>query len=71
MKRYENECVGCSSVGLYCMGSACPNRHVLRFYCDDCGEEIDIDSENLYEYSDDIELCEECLLKRFKLITRE
>jgi len=38
MVKYENECVGC---GLPCLGDSCPNRHVPRYYCDECGEEID------------------------------
>lgn len=60
MKKYENECVDC---GLPCMGSACPNRNVLRFYCDECGEE-----EELYNY-DGRELCIECIKKDLEKVT--
>ena len=62
MQRIEDECTGCKDVGLYCMGSSCPNRNVVRYYCDDCGCE-----DTLYYY-DDRELCEECLLKRFEVV---
>ena len=61
MVKYENQCVGCTSMGLYCMGSTCPNRRVPVCYCDKCGEEIgeiyDVDGE---------ELCEECLKDMFR-----
>lgn len=59
MKRYENECVDC---GLPCLGSSCPNRNVLRYYCDECGEE-----ETLYHY-DDSELCIYCIEKRLERV---
>lgn len=55
MKRYENECVCCTDIGLRCMGSSCPNRKVPHWYCDECGEESD-----LYYY-DDQELCIDCI----------
>lgn len=55
MKRRENECCDC---GLPCMGSSCPNRNVLRLYCDKCGHEVS----DLYEH-DGEELCEDCLEK--------
>ena len=59
MKKIENECVSC---GLPCLGSGCPNRNVIRFYCDRCGEEG-----KLYHY-DSEEICEECLLKEFDVV---
>lgn len=62
MKRVENECVGCKDLGLYCLGYSCPNRNVVRFYCDRCGEET-----KLYHY-DSEEICEECLLKEFDVV---
>lgn len=55
MKQIENECVDCTSVGLSCRGSSCPNRNVVRFYCDKCKEEKD-----LY-YFGDAELCIDCI----------
>lgn len=61
MRSVENECVGCPPE-LGCLGSICPNRNVVRFYCDRCGEEG-----KLYHY-DSEELCEECLLKEFDVV---
>ena len=56
MKQIENECVGCPPE-MGCLGSACPNRNVIRYYCDECGKEG-----TLYEY-DGEELCADCLLE--------
>ena len=54
MKKIINECLNCpKEIG--CIGDACPNKNVARFYCDECGEE-----ETLYCYEDK-ELCLECL----------
>lgn len=58
MRKTESECVGCSIHGLPCLGSACPNNEVTRFYCDECGEE-----EDLYEF-DGEELCISCIKER-------
>lgn len=60
MKYYSNDCIDC---GLPCLGSACKYKKVLHFKCDYCGEE-DV---KLYHYNDD-EICEECLLKEFKVV---
>ena len=62
MKKIEDECVGCTDMGLYCIGSSCPNRNVARFYCDGCGDET-----TLYDYNGK-ELCQDCLLKNFEVI---
>lgn len=59
MRKTENECVGCDT---HCLGSSCPNRNVVRFYCDRCGNET-----TLYDYYGE-ELCEDCLLKEFDMI---
>ena len=59
MKKVTNECVGCD---IPCRGSHCPLKRVTRFYCDKCGEE-----NKLYHYND-MELCEECLLKEFDIV---
>ena len=56
----ENWCVGCESG---CRGDACPNRRVEVHYCDECDEQLDLDS--IYEV-EEMELCEECLKERFK-----
>lgn len=54
MKQVENECVCCE---LPCLGVSCPNKNVVRYYCDHCGEE-----EELY-YFDNEELCIYCIKK--------
>lgn len=56
MKRVFNECVGCKDMGLYCLGSACPNREVTRYFCDKCRQE----AEELY-YFDGREMCIDCI----------
>lgn len=38
MIEYENECLGCTSMGMHCKGKSCPNREVPHHYCDECGE---------------------------------
>lgn len=63
--RYENQCVGCSSMGLPCYAPHCKNYNVPIWYCDECkDEEVD-----LYEY-DGEELCLDCLVSKFKCIHR-
>ena len=62
MKRMENECVGCRDLGLHCLGSSCPNRNVVRYYCDRCDEEA-----TLYNYYGE-EICMYCLLKEFDVV---
>ena len=62
MRKVENECVSCIDIGLYCLGMRCPNRKVVRFYCDRCGCE-----EKLYRYEDE-ELCRDCLLEKFDIV---
>lgn len=54
---------GCVNCGLPCIGTACPHKQELEYYCDDCGE-----VDRLYHF-DGLELCSECVLKR--LITVE
>jgi hypothetical protein len=61
MKKYENECVGCPPER-GCLGSACPNRNVLRFYCDKCKEEAE-----LYHYNDK-ELCIDCIAEQLEKV---
>lgn len=62
MIKYENQCVGCTDVGLYCMGVGCPNRKVAVYYCDQCGAE-------LYDVFmvDGEHLCESCLHEMFRV----
>lgn len=54
MKKIKNECVGCPpEIG--CLGNSCPNRNVVRFYCDCCGEEAKL------FYYDGKEMCLDCI----------
>lgn len=62
MKKIENECVCCVGMSLHCLGHSCPNRNVVRFYCDRCDEET-----TLYYY-DGEEICADCLLKEFNIV---
>lgn len=34
-----NECVNCPA-GMGCYGDSCPQKHVVRCYCDQCKDEI-------------------------------
>ena len=56
----ENECVGCP---IHCID--CGRKHVVHYYCDECGEEAD-----LYNF-DGQELCAECILSKFEKIEHE
>lgn len=48
---YANECVDC---GLPCLGESCPNRNVVRTFCDECGAQAD--TTEIYGK----DLCDEC-----------
>lgn len=61
MKRIENECVGCPPE-MGCLNFSCPNKNVMRFYCDRCKEET-----TLYHYYGE-EICKDCLLKEFNIV---
>ena len=63
MKRIEDECVGCSSIGIPCFGISCPNKNVVRYYCDRCKDE----EYPLYHY-DGEEICAKCLLSEFEIV---
>lgn len=61
MKEVTDECVGCPpEIG--CLGSSCPNRNIVNYYCDICGEET-----ILYHY-DGYEMCAECILNQFEVV---
>lgn len=62
MKKVVDECVNCTHIGFPCLGNRCPNKNVVRFYCDRCGDE-----DKLYDYYGE-ELCAECLLEEFNVI---
>lgn len=63
MKRIEDECVGCVDIGLPCLGPTCPNRNVVRYYCDICNSE----EYPLYHF-DGHEVCVACLLEQFDIV---
>lgn len=60
MKKIENDCVDC---GLPCLGNSCPYRNVPHYYCDRCGNEVD-----LYHFNDE-ELCLDCIEKSLEKVT--
>ena len=62
MKRIENDCVGCTDLGLSCMGGGCPKREAVHYYCDECGSE-----EELYVFEDE-ELCIGCIIERLEKV---
>lgn len=62
MKRLENECVDCTSIGLHCLGNSCSNLNVPHWYCDDCEEE-----KELFHY-DGKELCIDCIAKQLEKV---
>lgn len=66
MKKYEDECLGCTTLGLRCQGDTCVNRNVVRYYCDRCKWEYE--PEELYVTDDDEELCTDCLLSDYKTV---
>ena len=57
MVKTENECLGCTSLGLPCIGRSCRNLRVPHYYCDKCGEE-----KGLFHF-DGEELCAECIVE--------
>lgn len=63
MKRYENECVGCYTVGLHCLGANCRNRNVPHWYCDKCKNE-----DRLFHF-EDRELCAGCIVEEVRTET--
>lgn len=61
MIKIEDECVGCPP-DIGCLGSQCPYKNVVRFYCDECEEE-----HRLYWY-DDEQLCIDCIEARLERV---
>lgn len=49
MIKIENHCVGCTDIGLHCIGSACSYRRVEVIYCDKCRNEIGYDEDYVEE----------------------
>lgn len=56
MVRFIKECVGCTDIGLPCMGYGCTQGY-MEIKCDWC----DCDADELYKYYGD-EICRDCLL---------
>ena len=56
----ESECVNC---GLPCLRYSCPYFSVTRFYCDDCGDEV----EDLYWFGNE-QLCIDCVAQRLERV---
>lgn len=56
MVNFIHECVGCTDIGLPCMGHSCTQGR-MELRCDWCDSHVD----KLYVYDED-ELCEDCLL---------
>ena len=59
----DNECVDC---GLPCLYAACPYYKVIRFFCDECDEEV----EDLYWFGTE-QLCSDCVLKQLEKVEFE
>ena len=64
MVKYENQCCDCAASLYPCMGKDCGHRDVKIYVCDCCHDEADV----LYEYDSGEQLCEDCLLDRFKIV---
>ena len=59
MIRIENNCVGCTELGLHCM-PGCTKRAEEAYYCDRCGEEVD--PGDLFDVDGEA-ICFECRLE--------
>lgn len=65
MREVTDECLGCTSIGLPCVGEGCLLKRTTHYYCDRCEEEFE--PKELYQYEGE-EVCIECLLKDFERI---
>ncbi len=63
MRVFENQCCSCATPAYPCIGSACPNRNVLVYYCDICNSPIE--EGHLY-CVDEEDVCEDCLKNKFR-----
>lgn len=57
MLKHVDECVGCPPEK-GCLGSACPNRNVPRWFCDECENEFERDELRVFNGK---QLCYDCL----------
>jgi hypothetical protein len=65
MRKIIKDCVGCTSMGLPCMGSAC-NVGYTEYFCDRCENEFE--PEELFVNDYDEELCDKCFLSDYKTV---
>lgn len=65
MVKIESHCVGCTDLGMPCIGSSCSNRAVEVYYCDKCDPDCDYPLDDIYAV-DDVILCEDCLKEKFR-----
>lgn len=56
MVKIENDCVDCATDGFPCLRECCPYRNITHYYCDECGDDVDI----LWE-TEKGQLCLNCL----------
>ena len=58
---FENQCTGCSDLGIPCLGNCCPNRRVPVFYCDNhnCSSSHE-GTDRLFKVGDS-QLCMSCV----------
>ena len=66
MREVTDECVGCTSMGMPCIGDSCRNKHVTHYYCDRCKKEFY--PQELYVNEDNEELCAECILSEYPTV---
>lgn len=61
MIKYEDNCVGCTSMGLHCRQNACPNYEKQKVvYCDKCG-----DDGVIYQVEKE-QLCSYCIANKYE-----
>lgn len=66
MVKYFNDCCNCDTDGYPCSDS-CTLHHNPHYFCDECGDECQVNE--LYKYDIDVtELCETCLLGKFEKV---
>lgn len=53
MRKVIDNCVGCTDLGLPCMGNSCPNRKTYVEFCDECDDHANY-------FIDGKSYCEDC-----------
>ena len=64
MIKIKDECVGCPPE-MGCLGSGCPNRNVVRYYCDKCKNEVD---EGELLHYDGEHWCADCIIESLEIV---